>query len=313
MQTPVHVLVAGSSGFLGTHLVARLQEDGHRVTRLVRRSPAAGEVRWEPSSGSLPPTALDGVDVVVNLGGSPLIGNPHSRRWADEVLRSRVDTTATVAGAIADRAARGQSVPALIAGNGISYYGDHGDALVTEQTPSVGDALLTRVTRAWEEATSRAEEAGARVCVLRTAVVIDRSTMPYRAMRPVFAAGLGAHLGTGSQYFPIVSRRDWVAAAAFLTVSRDVSGTFNITCPEPPTNAEFGEALAGRRKVRLRVPSALVRRGAGAMAPELLNSVRATPAALQRAGFDFSDLDVHDVLAAATVPSAATRPGTTAS
>ena len=39
--------------------------------------------------------------------------------------------------------------------------------------------------------------------------------------------------------------------------------------------------------------------GAGVMAPELLGSVNARPAALERAGYDFQDEDVTAVVAAA--------------
>jgi uncharacterized protein len=38
---------------------------------------------------------------------------------------------------------------------------------------------------------------------------------------------------------------------------------------------------------------------AGDLAPEVLGSVNARPAALERAGYDFEDEDVREVLAAA--------------
>ena len=144
--------------------------------------------------------------MVVNLAGAPTAGNPHSQRWADELLRSRVVTTRVLAEAIA--AAGGG--PSFLAGNGISYYGDHGDEVVTETSDSRGDALLTRVTREWQEATAPAVDAGARVCVLRTSPVLDRASAPLKQLVPLFKLGLGARLGDGRQYFPMISLRDWV-------------------------------------------------------------------------------------------------------
>ncbi len=298
-MSALNVLVGGSSGFLGTHLVEHLQSRGHRVTRLVRRPAGPGEVQWDPDALHLPSHALDGVDVVINLGGSPLVGNPHSRAWAERLLQSRVATTRTVAEALAARAGRGDSVPALLAGNGISRYGDHGQEPVTEDSETRGNSLLSRVAHAWEDAATTAREAGARVCVLRTAVVLDRATLPFKALRPLHRAGLGAVLGSGSQYFPVISRRDWVGAAGFLTEHPTAAGPFNLVCPQVPTYRQLARALSGGRPLVVRVPAPVIRPLLGPMAPELLGSVRAVPAALTQAGHTFHDSDVEAVVSAA--------------
>jgi len=82
-------VIAGSSGFLGTQLRESLQTAGHFVVRLVRGTPtAADQIRWSPYDEPLAPEVLDDVDVVVNLAGSALLGNPHSSQWADELMRA---------------------------------------------------------------------------------------------------------------------------------------------------------------------------------------------------------------------------------
>ena len=290
----MRIVIAGSSGFLGTHLVRHLRSHGHQVGALVRRAPGRDEIQWDPYAGPLDDSVLADVHAVVNLAGAPTMGNPHSKKWARELRESRVRTTSVLAEAIS----RCERPPAFLAGNGISWYGDHGAELLTEKSDSRGDALLTDVTREWEEATAPAAEAGARVCVLRTAPVLDRRSAPLNVLAPLFKAGLGARLGSGKQYFPIISLRDWLGAAAFLAESQDVSGPFNLCSPVTPTNAEFTEALAGAvgRRAFLKVPSFALRRAAGAMAPELLGSLNTAPAALETAGFDFDDRTVDDVL-----------------
>jgi uncharacterized protein (TIGR01777 family) len=294
----MRVVIAGASGFLGTHLSDHLRVHGHEVTALVRReAEGARESRWDPYTGQLDSSVVESSDVVVNLAGSPLFGNPHSARYRRALMDSRVVTTQVLAEAIA----KSDRKPAFLANNGTSFYGDHGAEVLTEESDTQGDALLTRVTRAWQEATLPAVEAGARVCVLRTAPVLDRASVTMRLLRTVFKAGLAARLSTGDQYFPLISLRDWVGAATYLAESHDVSGVFNLCCPVTPTNREFTETLAGslHRPAVFAAPAPVLRLAAGQMAPELLNSVNVRPAALERAGYDFEDEDVREVLAAA--------------
>jgi uncharacterized protein (TIGR01777 family) len=291
-------LLAGASGFLGSHLRESLIAGGHDVTALVRRAPGSGEARWDPYSADVDLGLVENADVVVNLAGSPTLGNPHSRRWAAALRTSRVTTTSVLAEAIA----ASQRRPAFLAGNGISFYGDHGDERVTETADTLGDAFLTGVTIAWQAAAQPAVDAGARVCILRTAPVMDRRSAPLRLQLTLFKAGLGGRLGSGRQYTPMISLRDWVAAISFLARRDEVSGPVNLCCPQTPTNAEFTRELARRvhRPAFLPAPAAVIRPAAGRMAPELLGSIRAVPQVLHDAGFAFSDQAVAEVLASGT-------------
>jgi uncharacterized protein (TIGR01777 family) len=294
-------LIAGSSGFLGTRLRERLGVRGHEVTALVRRPPREGEVRWDPYASGLGVEVVENHDVVVNLAGSSTVGNPHSRKWAENMMSSRVTTTRVLAEAIATSDRK----PAFLAGNGIGIYGDHGSEPLTEEARSRGNALLTRVSRAWQAATEPAAAAGARVCVLRTSPIYDRRSQPLSALRLLFKAGLGGPLGDGSQYVPMVSARDWVDAVIHLAESDSAQGPFNLCCERAPTNEEFTRELAHQvnRPAVLRVPAFVIRPATGPMANELLGSVNCVPAALVASGFTHRDPDVSAVLREGLHPS----------
>jgi len=293
----VKIVIGGASGMLGSALARELRQRGHEVVRLTRREPStADESQWDPYAGLVDLDLIGSADVVVNLAGAPLIGNPHSQKWAAAVRTSRVTTTRVLAEAIS----KCGRLPTYLAGNGISFYGDRGAEVLTESAASRGDGLLTSVTRDWQEAAQPAADAGARVCVLRTAPVLDRNSAPLKQLLPLFKLGLGAKLGDGRQYFPVISRRDWVDAVVFLAEGDGVSGPVNLCCPETPTNAEFTQALARavHRPAFLPAPAFVLRPAAGRMAPELLGSVNARPQALLDAGFEFRDPDVASVIAA---------------
>ncbi len=294
-------LIAGSSGFLGTRLRERLEARGHSVTSLVRRPPSGSEVRWDPYSAPLGTEVVDAHDVVVNLAGTPLVGNPHSKKWANDLLESRVVTTRVLAQAIAASASK----PTFLAGNGISVYGDHGAEVVTEQSDSRGDSLLARVSRQWEAAAEPAVTAGARVCVLRTSPVYDRRSQPLGMLRLLFKAGLGGPLGDGRQYAPMISTRDWVDAVVHLGDHDDASGAFNLCSEVTPTNDQFTRELASQlhRPAFVRAPAFAIKPLGGELGGLVLDSVNARPAALQASGFTFADPDVGAVLREGLSPS----------
>ena len=293
---PLHVVLAGGSGFLGTHLRTDLRRRGHTVTSLVRRSGSGSdESTWDPYAGVLDRALVAQADVVINLAGSPTAGNPHSKKWARELRESRVTTTRVLAGAIA----AADRPPAFLAGNGISYYGDHGGQVLTEVSDSRGHALLTDVTREWQAAADPAVDAGSRVCILRTAPVMDRRAAPLQQLRLLFKAGLGGKLGNGKQHMAMISLRDWIGAVSHLTEHPTASGAFNLCCVETPTNAEFTRTLAEAlsRPAFVTAPRAILKVAAGEMGPELLGSLNVRPAALQASGYVFADPDVRAVVA----------------
>ncbi|HYS32754.1 MAG TPA: DUF1731 domain-containing protein, partial [Streptosporangiaceae bacterium] len=91
---------------------------------------------------------------------------------------------------------------------------------------------------------------------------------------------------------------DEVRALRFLLGSAEAAGPFNLTAPQPVTNAEFTRALARAlgRPAALALPSGLLRAALGEVASELLGSARVLPARLETAGFTFRHPDIETAL-----------------
>nr|WP_239579883.1 TIGR01777 family oxidoreductase [Microlunatus panaciterrae] len=288
-------MLAGSSGFLGSALRVHLAEHGHEVVRLVRRPPAtATEFRWDPAAGTVDQSALEDVDVVVNLGGAGIADRPWTQARREVILSSRRETTLTLSRALARHADTGAR-PALLQASGVAWYGTRsGPEPFTEDAP-VADDWLAGVVQRWEDATRPATEAGLRVALLRTSPVMDGSGGPLKLMKLPFSLGLGARLGDGSQHMAMISLTDWLNAVSWIADHEDASGPHNLTLPQPCTNAEFTAALAAalHRPAALRAPALVLRTALGELADQLLGDQNIVPRRLLDEGFSFVAPDVE--------------------
>jgi uncharacterized protein (TIGR01777 family) len=296
----VTVVVSGASGLIGTALVASLRADGHEVLTLVRREPASPtEVQWDPrlgGSGATPAVraALEGVDAVVNLAGAGVAGKRWGASYKREILDSRVAATTCLATAITDTTTPPR---VFVSGSASGYYGDTGPTAVDETAP-VGHTFLARVAAAWEAAAGPARERGVRVTHPRTSTVADPHGGAFGRLLPVVRAGIGGRLGSGKQWWSVISLRDEVAAIRHLIDDESIEGPVNLCAPEQCTNADLTAALgrALHRPTLAAVPSFALRTVLGEFAEELLIDQRMTPRLLTETGFEFRDPTVEDVV-----------------
>ncbi|WP_432977600.1 TIGR01777 family oxidoreductase [Dactylosporangium sp. CA-233914] len=289
----MQILIAGASGFLGQRLVPHLREAGHRVTPLVRRPPRPGEVRWDPTAGVLDGNVVAAADAVINLAGAGVGDKRWTTQYKKVLVDSRVDTTRTLARAIAAAPARPR---VLLNSSAVGYYGDTGDRAVDETSPA-GDGFLADLCKVWEAATRPAEDAGTRVALLRTGFPLDPAGGLLKPLYLQFKLFAGGRMGSGRQYLPWISVPDWLDAVTFV-LDRELSGPVNLTGPEPVTNAEFSAALARvmDRPNLLPVPGFALRAAVGEFGGEALASQRVLPAVLVRTGFSFAHRTVEEAL-----------------
>ena len=291
-------VLAGGSGFLGTALRDHLAREGHEVLRLVRgEAMSPHESTWDPYAGQVDRAVIESADVVTCLSGANLAHFPWTESYKKTFLTSRTATTRTLAAAVA----ASDRKPALLAQNGIAGYGDRGDTVITERSPHDADTFVGGVTREWEAATAPAAEAGARVVVMRSGVVLDRRGGALKPMLLQFKAGLGGPIGDGTQYFATISLVDWLRAATWLAGNDQASGPYNLTAPTQATNEEVTRSLARllHRPAFVRAPAAALRTALPDVSSELLSSQRVEPRRLLDEGFTFEHPTLEERLLAA--------------
>ncbi len=290
------IAMSGSSGLIGTALRSSLTGDGHTVLRLVsRRAAAADEVQLDPRA-ALDPGVLHDVDAVVNLAGAGVAAHRWTPAYKRSILDSRLDATRNIVRALQSAHPRPR---VLVSASAIGYYGDRGDEVLTE-TSAPGDDFLARVCVDWEAATGPAISAGTRVAVIRTGLVLDEGGGALAPLLKLFDRGVGGKLGSGSQYWSTITLTDEVRAIRFLLDEPTASGPFDLTGPEPATNAAVTKALGHhlRRPTMVPVPAFALRLALGEFSSGVLGSQRVVPEKLQAAGFTFESPDLDSQLRA---------------
>lgn len=292
----MRVLVSGSHGLIGTELVRRLEQEGHRVVRLVRQAGAAGGgVVWDPQAGSIDAAALEGFDAVVHLAGEGI----GERRWTPEqklrILESRTAGTSLLVGALA---AVREKPGVLVSASAVGFYGSRGDEVLDERSAS-GEGYLARVCREWEAAATPAGDAGIRTVLLRSGVVLSPAGGALRRMLLPFRLGLGGRQASGRQWMAWVSLADEVGAILHALAIESLVGPVNSVAPNPVTNAEFAHTLASVLHRPSILPTPLLalklRYGTELVEEMLIAGQRVVPERLTESGYEF----VHPTLESA--------------
>ena len=284
--------LTGGTGFVGTALTKHLLEQGHEVTILSRRPPSrpgAAAVRYLQGDPTKPGPWQQQVaehDVVINLAGASIF-----MRWTEEnkkIIRdSRVLTTQNVVAALAQAPARQTQL--LLSTSAIGYYGDRGEAELTEDDPP-GQDFLAQVAQEWEQAALAAQEEGIRTIVTRFGIVLGRGGGILASLVPLFKGFAGGPLGSGRQWFSWIDQTDQWRAFLFVLEHPDLSGVINFTSPHPVRNAELAKALGEvlRRPSFLPTPAFLVKLVLGEFAEVALGGQKVLPKRLLAAGFTFA-------------------------
>ncbi|MFZ5756484.1 MAG: TIGR01777 family oxidoreductase [Pseudomonadota bacterium] len=293
----MRILLTGGTGFIGRPLCAALVAAGHEVTVPSRR-PETVATKCGPQVRPMASLAdwceEVAFDAVINLAGEPIADAAWSEARKRALRDSRIGTTQQLVAAIA----RARQKPhVLLSGSAIGYYGDTGDRAIDESAPPANDFAAT-LCRDWEHAALAAESQGVRVCLLRTGLVLDASGGMLGKLLPAFRFGLGARLGDGRQWMSWIALDDYIEAVLMLLQNGHARGPWNMTAPQPVTNAEFTRTLARavHRPAWFSAPSSVLKLALGERSPLLLGGQRVLPARLLQDGFRFRHADLAAAL-----------------
>jgi uncharacterized protein (TIGR01777 family) len=292
------ISVTGATGFIGSHLIEALLEDGHKVvaigrTRGARLPPAVQFLEWRSMDAEPPRDVFASADAVVHLAGEPV-----SQRWTPQVKQrirsSRVDGTRNLVNALSKQSPRPR---VLVCASAIGYYGSRGDEVLTE-TSGPGRDFLAQLVVDWEDAARQAEALGVRVALLRLGIVLGKDGGALAKMLFPFRLGLGGRLASGRQWMSWIHVDDVVGLIRFALENPAAGVPLNATAPQPVTNREFTRelAVALHRPAIFPVPGFALKLLFGEMGEVIFGSQRVIPKSAQDAGFQFQYPELRGAL-----------------
>jgi uncharacterized protein (TIGR01777 family) len=294
----MRILITGGTGLIGRALSADLASGGHQVVVLSRSPeratglhPDVRAERWDGRTAGGWAHLADGADAIVNLAAAQLAGGGLlPSRWTAERKRIIRDSRVEAGRAVVEAVSQASQKPGVvIQSSGVGYYGFRGDEKLGEDAPPGDDLMARMASDDWEPSTEPVEGMGVRRVVIRTAPVLDATEGALPSMMLPFRFFVGGPMGSGKQWLSWIHILDEVAAIRFLIEHQEASGPFNLSAPNPMTNAGFAREL-GRAMGRpsfVPIPGFAMKLAFGEVTSVLLEGQRAIPERLQALGFEF--------------------------
>jgi len=287
------ILILGGTGFVGQEIGLKLCTHGYKIIVSTRhpeqwrgRLPFPCELVAFPSADSAVDSALiSRCHVVINLVGAGIADKPWTSSRRQVLRESRLRSVAALAAAIS--AAERKPV-VVVQASAVGYYGDSGEADVTEAT-CAGRGFLADLAKDWETSTEPIAAAGSRLVTLRMGMVLGLTGGALPKLLDLYAMGLGGVLGNGRQWLSWIHVDDLTELIVQVIAVPSYRGVINATAPIPCRMSEFNEAIGGNGKYfhAWRVPRLALQAVLGARAALVLESIKVLPLSAIAAGFEF--------------------------
>ncbi len=299
------IAITGATGFVGSRLVERLQEEGHSILVLTRSAdhglkvfprvafPKVEVLAYTPLNSGPWQGALSGCDGVVNLAGAPI-----SERWSDEHKQAIQDSRVVGTQKLVDALAHADPQPAVwINASAIGYYGTSETATFDESSQPGEDDFLSEVCRGWEAAAQQVKDYGTRLVIFRFGIVLGMGGAVAKMLTP-FRMFAGGPIGSGKQWFSWIHREDVVNLIIKALNDPQMEGIYNATAPNPVRMGEFCKALGKvlNRPSWLPVPEFVLETILGDGAKVVLEGQQVLPRRIEATDYQYEYPQVKEAL-----------------
>ncbi len=286
------IVIAGGSGFLGQCLTEHFVQLKCEVVVLTRRyqldRPHIHYYMWNAESLGAWQKQLEEADVLINLTGKS-VDCRYTEFNKQEIYHSRLASTYVLGKAIEQC----KTPPRLwINSSSATIYADSYTKEMDEYTGRFGKGFSVDVCKKWEQTFYSFRFPKTRQVAIRTAIVLGKNGGAWLPFLQLTNKGFGASQGSGEQYVSWIHETDFCNAISFIIDHYEITGSINLSAPEPIRNKDFMLHIRNARKlpIGIPIPTWLIHFGArliGTEAELVLKSRRVVPFKLLEYGFQF--------------------------
>ncbi len=294
------VLISGGSGLIGTRLTAMLLEEGYEVSHLSRSAKKKKGIevfKWDVEASKIPSEAVKGVNHLIHLAGAGIADKRWTKSRKKDIIDSRIKSTALLRRVLEES---GQKLDTYIGASAIGYYGNRGEALLTEDAES-GNNFTSETTVLWEKAHSTIKPFAKRMVMPRIGIVLsDKGGALPKSVQPA-KFGLSTFFGRGKQFYSWIHQEDMCRILLYAIENEQLEGVYNAVAPLPVRNLAYAKAIAravNRPELIFPAPEFALRIALGEMADIVLDSVNCSSKKIEEAGFKFLYKDIDSALSA---------------
>nr|WP_294899090.1 TIGR01777 family oxidoreductase [uncultured Pedobacter sp.] len=292
------ILITGGTGTVGKHLSETLTKKGYQVV-LLSRNPKPDTryktFKWDIEKQEIDPACINGVGTIIHLAGAGIA----DERWTDErkqiLIKSRTDSIALIYKLLKEAP---HQVKSVISASAAGYYSDRDEELMFEESEPAHD-FLGECCIKWEQAVDKGTDLGLRVVKFRTGVILDKDSGALQKIAQPIKYGFGAPLGNGKQWISWIHLDDVAEMYVFAVENEYIKGAYNMSSPQPLTNAALTKAIAKQLDRPLwlpNVPSFALKLALGEMSAVVLGSTKMSTQKIEEIGFKFSFPNIETAL-----------------
>lgn len=294
-------LITGATGLIGRKITDIILKRGDKLNVLTTNKKNIDNFSevdfyyWNPENGLIDEKCIEGVDVIINLAGSPI-----AQLWTEKakksILFSRLKSVELLEKLILKD--KKGNVKQFACASAIGIYPSNLDIEYDENSSNISNSFLGDTVYKWEECCHSIESSSVKLLKLRIGLVLSNESGLLKPIALAVRYYLGIWFGNGKNYYSWIHIDD-IALSIIYLIDNKKEGIYNLVAPNPVKSKIFVLEIARILKTKVIIPSIpknVVRFFSGKMSELLIFNQRVSSKKIVSQGFRFKYPDLKSAL-----------------
>ena len=202
-----------------------------------------------PALGIVDESCMKGVEVVINLAGSPI-----AQLWTKNAKKSILESRVSSVKLLENLILKNRNIRNFTCASAIGIYPSNLQVECTESSIHVSKSFLGNVVKLWEKSCHNLENSNVNVLKLRIGLVLSSEAGLFKPISFFTKYYLGTWFGKGNNFYSWIHIDDIVNSIIFL-IDNNKKGIYNLVSPNPVTSKSFVTEIAKAYKTKIFFPS----------------------------------------------------------